>query len=85
MCVKHLYLTEDRVSEQHTGRRFTDEPIAGQDVNRGAVQGVWVYSDRKYREPSEHYESRTKGAATYFVSDRTLSKKSSHGLACRRT
>jgi hypothetical protein len=55
--VEDLELAEDGVREQHANRRFPNEPIASNNVQRRPVQRVWVYRCAHDREAGEKHET----------------------------
>lgn len=64
MRIKNLNLTESWVRHEDTCGRLADEPIPSENVERGTVQRVGMYSRSHYWKSREYCQTCSEGTTT---------------------
>ncbi len=67
MCVEYLHLSKYRVSNYNMSSGFPNKPITTCHIQRGSIQGVWLYTNRDNRVPGEYRKARAESATVYSI------------------
>ena len=63
MSVEDLQLTQDGMRQDDARGTLADEPVARNNIDGGAIEGIWMHRRRNYGKAREDDKSRTESTA----------------------
>ena len=84
MCVEYLHLSKYRVSNYNMSSGFPHKPVTTCHIQRGSIQGVWLYTNRDNRVPGEYRKASAESATVYSIQSVSVFDMRLY-LTCRRT